>query len=188
MSTTSPKVKLNTNSNEFIILTILSKVGEIAVKTFFLESYSYSKIYRELFEINENAIDKLKSRQKISKTINRLKNKGFIVKTNDLNITKWKMTKLGKTIYMKTIHNMPLKPDGKKRLIIFDIPEKYKKHRDWLRETLILNGYKLLQKSVWIGNRPLRDFILNEIKNRKIFNCIHFFEIKEIGTLMDADI
>ena len=45
-------------------------------------------------------------------------------------------------------------------LIIFDIPEKYRHKRVWLRKYLINLGFQMLQKSVWIGKYEVpEDFI-----------------------------
>lgn len=44
--------------------------------------------------------------------------------------------------------------DGKWRMIIFDIPEKFKIARDILRERLKLLGFIQLQKSVWVHPYP----------------------------------
>lgn len=40
--------------------------------------------------------------------------------------------------------------DGKWIMLIFDIPEKYRKSRDLLRSILHNLGYKMLQQSVWV--------------------------------------
>ena len=40
--------------------------------------------------------------------------------------------------------------DGKWTMLIFDVPEEYKKSRDLLRSILHNLGYKIFQKSVWI--------------------------------------
>lgn len=40
--------------------------------------------------------------------------------------------------------------DGKWTMLIFDVPEKYRKSRDLLRSILQNLGYKMFQQSVWI--------------------------------------
>ena len=44
----------------------------------------------------------------------------------------------------------PAKWDGKWRMVIFDIPENKKRHRDLLRTTITRLGFFRLQNSVWI--------------------------------------
>lgn len=41
--------------------------------------------------------------------------------------------------------------DGQWRVLIFDIPEKYRKYRKFLRTELIDYGFEPLQKSVWVS-------------------------------------
>lgn len=49
--------------------------------------------------------------------------------------------------------------DGKWRVLIFDVPEKRKKLREKLRNTLRAIGFKWLQDSVWIYPFDCEDFI-----------------------------
>lgn len=50
-------------------------------------------------------------------------------------------------------------PDGKKRLITFDIPEKLRNRRDILRTHLKELGFSQWQKSVWISEFPCEDLV-----------------------------
>lgn len=60
--------------------------------------------------------------------------------------------------------------DGKWQMIIFDIPEKKRRQRDFLRNSLLVLGYKMLQKSIWVcpynvekeTERLLRDYSLDQ--------------------------
>ena len=47
--------------------------------------------------------------------------------------------------------------DGKWRLVIFDIPERIRGRRDFLRRELNSFGFHQLQKSVWVIPHPLPD-------------------------------
>lgn len=74
-------------------------------------------------------------------------------------------------------------PDGITRLVIFDIPEQERKKRDSIRLELVAAGFKQLQKSVWVGDRPLpRDF-LELLDNLDTRGKVHIFSVKEQGTL-----
>lgn len=54
-------------------------------------------------------------------------------------------------IYFKTIDQSKTKrKDGKWIMIIFDVPEKWRKSRDLLRSILRNLGYKMFQQSVWV--------------------------------------
>lgn len=49
--------------------------------------------------------------------------------------------------------------DKKWRIVIFDIPEKYKKGREIFRDSLKVMGFYMLQKSVWVHPYPCFDEI-----------------------------
>lgn len=78
----------------------------------------------------------------------------FINKTklkNGFNIT---LTKKGKiralNLKLEDIKNKKEKWDGKWRMLAFDVPEKYKRERDALRQKLKNIGFRELQKSVFV--------------------------------------
>lgn len=72
------------------------------------------------------------------------------------------------------------KKDQKKDLLlIFDIPEIKKSEREWLRRHLIKFGYKMIQKSVWVGPSPLPKDFIAYIKEIKIQNNIKTFKLEK---------
>lgn len=95
-----------------------------------------------------------------------LKRRGFIetIKEDDDKI-KIKITKKGKekikefSIDALTIPK-PTKWDKKWRIIIFDIPNRFNKAREALREKLKDLGFFQIQKSVWVHPYPCEDEIL----------------------------
>lgn len=92
-------------------------------------------------------------RKKFSKLIYSLKKKGLIKIKNLENKKAILLTPLGKEKVLKIKYKIVPKKkrkDGKWLMIIFDIPEKKRHLRDLLREHLILLGYQMLQKSIWI--------------------------------------
>jgi DNA-binding transcriptional regulator PaaX len=69
--------------------------------------------------------------------------------------------------------------DKEKRLIIiFDIPEKKKRYREWLRSELVEFNFDLIQKSVWFGPGLPKEFVeyLDELK---LLKHIKFFRATE---------
>ena len=58
--------------------------------------------------------------------------------------------KIRKFVFNELKINKPKEWDGKWRLVIFDIPEKYKKNRNALRNKLKDMGFYQCQKSAWI--------------------------------------
>lgn len=68
-------------------------------------------------------------------------------------------------------------------IVIFDIPEIERKKRSWLRSALKNLGFKLIQKSVWIGKVKIPKDFLNDLKELKLVNFVEIFEISKSGTL-----
>lgn len=101
------------------------------------------------------------------KTIQRLKQKGYILTNKEEEKIIIKLTQSGKDqiSLMKILENKPW--DHKWRIVIFDIPEEHRKLRNALRYRLREWQFKQLQKSVWVSKKDI-------VKELKIF-------LKEIG-------
>lgn len=65
----------------------------------------------------------------------------------------------------------------KNLVVIYDIPERQKKERDWFRRHLKRFDYIMIQRSIWVGPSPLpKDFLayvrslglLNKFKTLKL--------------------
>jgi hypothetical protein len=56
----------------------------------------------------------------------------------------------------------------KNLIVMYDIPHGLKKERDWFRRHLIKFGYKMIQKSVWVGPSPLPKEFLDYLVEIKI--------------------
>ena len=107
-----------------------------------------------------------------NKNLLRLKERG-IIKIDEGNI-KINREKLNDFYKYKLIYS---KPENTSRIIIiFDIPEKERKTRNWLRNQIKSWDFTMIQKSVWLGTGPLpeefqeRAKLLNIKKYIKIFN------------------
>lgn len=178
-----------------ILLEILSRLGEATLTVidegFLNPKYPFTHVSRELFGLNTpkkyfKNIRKAKEQRKVlfSATLSRLKQEGFITSSGNTRNTLWHLTSSGAN-HVKQMNSDSFLPakDSTLRLVIFDIPEKVRGLRDRIRALLAISGYKLLQRSVWIGERPLREKIFKEITQHNIQQYIHMFEIKEKGSI-----
>ncbi len=98
----------------------------------------------------------------------RLEKSDFIERVRKNNQDFFILTEKGRgmvsLLEFKTIS--PQKWDGKWRIIIFDVPERYKRRRDFLREKLQELGFEQLQESVWIFPFPIPkalDWLIEEV-------------------------
>ncbi len=182
------KIKIKPNTKEFAILSILKEHGEMILDAMLPRQYPEAMLWRKILGLeNKNKISKKKELE-IYKTLIRLKEKGLVKKEGELENVIWKISNNGIKIVSKIkIEKLPEK-DGKIRIIIFDIPEEYRNNRVWLRKELINSDYKLLQRSVWIGKRPLPERIFLKMKDLNILDNIYIFEVKEVGMLNKIDL
>lgn len=111
----------------------------------------------------------------IYKTIQRLKEKGYLMtKKEEKNII-LKLTQSGRkqVKLMKIFEDKPW--DHKWRIVIFDIPERHRKLRDALRYRLKEWQFKQMQKSVWVSKKDIVDELKSFIKEIGIENWVKIF-------------
>ncbi len=65
----------------------------------------------------------------------------------------------------------------KNLLLIFDIPEKRKAEREWLRRQLRAFNYMMIQQSVWVGPSPLPKEFKEYLKKVDLENCLKYFKL-----------
>jgi len=120
----------------------------------------------------------------LQRTLNRFKTKGIIKHKK----THWEVTIEGKE-FMK-IKNKGLRnffPKTKSSafkkvksevLVLFDIPEKERYKRDWLRSELVGFGFESIQRSVWFGPKLPKEF-LEYLIEQKIKQYVHMFKVSK---------
>ena len=124
-------------------------------------------------------------RENFQSTFSKLKKKGLALNENGM----WRITEAGIKYINKKINNPLLwrlffkeeeLSNNKKNLIVaFDIPERRKGHREWLRRELRFLGFEPIQKSVWFGPAPLPKKFIVALSKLDILTCIKFFESRE---------
>lgn len=124
--------------------------------------------------------------------LNYLKRNGFVSKKKTSKNAEWVITPKGKEKLIspnikESLEIKPLKLGKTQKddlkVIVFDIPETYRKIRNWLRISLINFGFRKLQKSVWIGDNLLPEDFFNALKRLKILKFVHIFSIKDSGSI-----
>ena len=159
------------------VLAILYETGASTIKAFFPHPYSH------LFCSHNNKRD-------YYRTLHRLKHKGWLKK----NSVTFRPTRRGEKeaffahLDAQTLLYKPkkLKWDGYWRMIIFDVPEKKRRYRDYLRQMLKTLGFKELQKSTWVTPYPIPDFLKELLWEERMKHFTRFITIKEID--YDQDI
>ena len=110
--------------------------------------------------------------------LSRLRSKGYA----DNSVLGWSATNKGKK-HIKNIRLLgyiasPFTENSPLSMIIsFDIPEKNRFMRHWLRNQIKIFGYKMLQQSLWIGPGPLPSAFLKRLEDLNIRKNIKTFKI-----------
>lgn len=135
-----------------------------------------------------------RKRQAFYSLLNKLKREGLIVRGSNRRGAPWEITKKGLHrfgtyrsrirspggILMKTY---PQEKSSSLVIVSYDIPEKERKKRDWLRANLISFDLNLLQKSVWAGFTRIPTAFLKELKKHNLLSCVHIFSVDKSGTI-----
>jgi len=94
-------------------------------------------------------------RAETRRTFKYLRMAGYI---NQLEGDRFQVTDLAKINMLREVVKSR-RPDGKLRIVIFDIPEKLKVNRDFFRRHLVELGFKMQQQSVWASSFPCEDLV-----------------------------
>lgn len=182
------------------ILEILQRQAETTVTLFDIFFSSYNESYREARKslngqgeiFNKDWAQAYIERQKFYSLLNKLKNEGLIQKNKTRNKkTIWAITKKGlEKLYLKSkdksVDNdlsYQKEPDNTWKVIIFDVPERERRKRHWLRTALFSLGFSLLQQSVWIGKNKIPEKFLSDLNKRDMISYVHIFEINRAGSI-----
>jgi len=124
--------------------------------------------------------------------LSRLKEHGLLEKQRIGLMSLWKITKKGIKYLEESENNqteaLPKKNyskslDNSFNIIIFDIPEKFKYKRIWLRQQLKKLDFIILQKSVWIGKYKIPEEFMYDIETLKLLPYIHILKVYKTGSL-----
>jgi phenylacetic acid degradation operon negative regulatory protein len=175
-------------------LLLILESGEILISdllSMMLTPYSPSIRYKEKLakEIRKTLFHYIGEREYTKKglrdAIYSLKKDGLISRasTGEISITtegRKFLSKVKKEILPigKYVNSKEILPDKSLKIIIFDIPEKERRKRDWLRSVIKNLGFRQLQQSVWAGNNPIPEDFIEDLNE---FNLLQFVEIFSVG-------
>ena len=71
-------------------------------------------------------------------------------------------------------------------IVMFDIPEKQKNKRQWIRSALKEMGFKMIQKSVWSGKVSLSRRFLEDLSKLNLVDYVDIFTAMKLGSLEDS--
>jgi len=140
-----------------------------------LLSCSSTRIQRKvLYELVQKK--RLLNKQMFNKNLYRLKNKG-VLNLDSKDVVFHRNTLKLHNLFAK----IKAKPVGDmKVMVLFDIPEKKRKIRNWIRLQLKLWDFEMLQQSVWLGKGPLPKEFVARLRSFDVNECVKIFNIKNI--------
>lgn len=162
-----------------LILEKLSEVGEATIDVFFPSHYSFAQASLHLFGLDASPRISLRS---FSAIISRLRKQGLVERKTKSGKSLWLLTGRGQEALRPTQRRIN-PPDGIRRLVIFDVPERERNKRDILRAELVTSNFQQLQKSVWIGESPLSGDFINMLDRLGLHKKVHIFSVVAMGTL-----
>lgn len=155
-----------------VVLTFLWEFGKINIQAFFPPKYAKKYGYSNLHKRN------------YSNTFHYIKRKGFIKNKNSIYYLTPKGEKEAFFAYLNAessvyINKKP-KWDNRWRIVFFDIPEKKRHYRDYLRTILKAVGFKEFQKSIWIYPYPIPKFLKELLWEENIKQYTRFITTQDI--------
>ena len=175
-----------------LILTVLAGSAFLTAELldeFFNYPKSYKRAKRALFGSHISESLRLGAeRQRFYSLLNELKRQGLVIRKTRDRGSLWNITLAGlnklKLIRERKVDYQSVS-DNKFKIIIFDVPEKLRRKRTWLREALGVLGFRMLQKSVWIGKNKIPEDFLSDLRNNGLMHFVHILEVTKTGSVKE---
>lgn len=132
--------------------------------------------------------------QRLYAILNKLKRQGLIEKRRRGRSSMWFPTRAGRAWFaglrarrLFSAGRISYQPSGQRgiQIISFDVPERERHKRVWLRAVLKALGFRYLQKSVWISDRLIPEDFLEDLRERRMLSYVHIFSVTKSGTLRE---
>lgn len=117
------------------------------------------------------------NKQVFNNNLYRLKNKGILNFDSEKNII-INSNSLNQYVIFRLIQDKPV--GDMKVMVLFDIPEKKRKIRNWLRLQLKLWEFEMVQQSVWLGKGPLPKEFMERLHFFDIDKCVKILKVQSI--------
>ena len=147
--------------------------------------YEYQKLRR--ISINKKYQKEILNdrKRKLIVFISKMKHDGLIGKLEN---GKFEISKKGVDKLNKLKNSLPVRfyektEDGGPIIISFDIPERLRRKRNWLREVIKNLGFKMIHQSVWVGKGKIPSDFIIDLENLKILEFVEIFKISKTGSL-----
>lgn len=134
-----------------------------------------------------------REQQKYHQLLHRLAKDGLIVRHGNRQQSRWHLTRKGKEERDACTDGSMQSPTAPRTyaahenatltIVMFDIPERERRNREWLRVVLARLQFSMLQKSVWAGYVRLPEDFLEDLKRLKLTEYVEIFSVTKTGSL-----
>lgn len=160
-----------------------SLVDGVLYAIFHYHSKGFRVLYEDVYELKKAEQNDKSFERTLRTTLSRMKKNKFLSNEKGL----WRITKEGEELLNS--HNSDIikffpkqfsvnKKEARNLIVIFDIPEKKKRYREWLRSELTGFGFSMIQKSVWLGPSLPKEFI-EYLSEADLLKFLRFFRASE---------
>lgn len=124
-------------------------------------------------------------RKRLRNFLYQMKHDGLIEETKNGKVN---ISEKGKQKINQLKNKLPdrhYKKESTEKIIIisFDIPEKFRRKRNWFREVVKNLGFKMIHQSAWVGKKRIPKGLINDLEDLRILEYIEIFEVTKSGTL-----
>jgi len=121
-----------------------------------------------------------RTKASISVALSRLQARRLVSLTDSAwSITMYGRKEIAHTMIFAFIPNPFNEKEPHTVILSFDIPEKDRIKRNWLRNQIKIFGYKMLQQSLWIGPGPLPPVFSKRLEEMAIRKHVKTFKISK---------
>ena len=147
------------------------------------------------FHFHDDWAEKYRDRKRFNALLNYLKQEGLVEKKR----SRWSITAAGNTRLAATSERNRWSaassryavngPDTTFKIITYDIPStrEGQKQRQWLRSALNNLGFRLLQRSVWVGKRKIPERFMDDLHEKRLVPAVQIFAVSRTGTLREIE-
>jgi hypothetical protein len=150
--------------------------------------YEYYKLSRKREETAEYILEKRKNLKLLCK----LKREGLLTERISGNEKYLSLTANGKKklIELKNRRNNKLPANKYQKVagntlivVVFDVPERERHKRNWLRAVLMRLGLKMIQQSVWIGKTKIPQDFMDDLVEMGMTDYVEILGVNKSGSL-----
>ncbi len=183
------------------VATLLSYLAEVGVgagataaSLLILHASSYrggigprtTRALRGLWKEHAKIVHTLREKRVWSATLWRMRREGLIARDDE----EYRITEKGRSALvayragaLPNPEQYEATPSEGVTIVSFDIPERERKKRSWLREVLTNMGFSMVQQSVWAGGGGVSEEFVEDLGRLKLTKQVSIFGVTKQGML-----